>query len=332
MALRVFRLVVALFALVLLAAPARAEGKHDKAQKLIEQGHRAYNLGHWSDALSDFEKAYEASGDAALLFNLAETHRQLGHNSDALRLYNAYLHELPSGPDHEAAAAEIKNLGGTAPAKASPAPPPPKPVTAPPPPKPVTAPPPPKPVTAPPPAAPAAGEPAWTPPPSSWPPPPANNPPPPAASNPPPPSTSPAPGSAPPPGASPGVPGPGLGEPAAIGGLGLSGGTAPPSAAPPPAGPTVLVGQPPPAKPHRSKWPIIAGAAATGALAAGAIAFTLSGNSLYSDLQSSCGATSTGCSQSQVDSVKTRDHAATALWILAGAAAVATSVVFVIRF
>ena len=39
-----------------------------------------------------------------------------------------------------------------------------------------------------------------------------------------------------------------------------------------------------------------------------------------------------GCAQSQVDSVKTRDHAATAFWILAGAAAVATSVVLVVRF
>jgi hypothetical protein len=89
---------------------------------------------------------------------------------------------------------------------------------------------------------------------------------------------------------------------------------------------------PPPARPHRSKWPVIAGAAATGALAAGAIVFTVSGNSLYNDLKGSCGNTPMGCAPGQIDSVKSRDHAATALWILAGAAAVATSVVLVVRF
>ncbi|HEY6476519.1 MAG TPA: tetratricopeptide repeat protein, partial [Polyangia bacterium] len=110
-------------AVALVALPARAEGKRDKGgQKLVDQGRRAYNLGHWSDALADFEKAYEESGDSALLFNLAETHRQLGHTADAVRLYNAYLRELPNGHDHEAAATELKNLTGTATATKAPPP------------------------------------------------------------------------------------------------------------------------------------------------------------------------------------------------------------------
>ena len=74
------------------------------------------------------------------------------------------------------------------------------------------------------------------------------------------------------------------------------------------------------------------GGAATGALAVGAIAFTVSGNHLYDELKGSCGNTTMGCTQSQIDGVKTRDHAATAFWILAGAAAIATSVVLVVRF
>jgi hypothetical protein len=94
----------------------------------------------------------------------------------------------------------------------------------------------------------------------------------------------------------------------------------------------LLVTQPPPPAPHRSKVPVIIGAAATGVFAAGAIAFSLSSNSLYNDLQSSCGKTAMGCSQSDVDRVKTRDHAATAFWIAAGAAAVATSVLLIVRF
>jgi hypothetical protein len=78
--------------------------------------------------------------------------------------------------------------------------------------------------------------------------------------------------------------------------------------------------------------PVIVGAAATGVFAAGAIAFGISSNSLYNDLKSSCGGTAMGCSQSQVDGVKTRDHLSTAFWIAAGAAAVATSVLLIVRF
>jgi hypothetical protein len=94
----------------------------------------------------------------------------------------------------------------------------------------------------------------------------------------------------------------------------------------------LLVTQPPPPPPHRSKVPVIVGAAATGAFAAVAIGFSVSSNNLYNDLQSTCGKTAAGCMQSQVDGVKTRDHAATAFWIAAGAAAVATSVLLIVRF
>jgi len=239
------RSIVVLALVALFASPARGEGKRDKGQKVLEQGRRAYNLGHWSDALADFEKAYEISGDPAILFNLAEAHRQLGQTADALRLYNAYLREQPYGAEHEAAEKAIENLNPPVAPKPLP--------------------------TIPPPVAAPAPQPAPTPP--------------------------------------------------------------PPVAPPPAAGPPTLVTQAPPAaRPHRSKWPVIAGAAATGALAAGAIVFTVSGNNLYNDLQGSCGNTAVGCAPGQVDSVRTRDRAATALWILAGAAAVATSVVLVFRF
>jgi hypothetical protein len=77
---------------------------------------------------------------------------------------------------------------------------------------------------------------------------------------------------------------------------------------------------------------VIAGAAATGAFAAGAIAVTVSSNNLYNDLKTSCGGSDVGCMPGQIDSVKSRDRVATALWVLTGVAAVATSVVLVFRF
>jgi hypothetical protein len=309
MTTRLVRFAAVFFVVALAALPARAEGKRDKGQRPVDQGHRAYNLGHWSDALAAFEKAYEESGDSAILFNLAETHRQLGHTADAIRLYNSYLRELPNGPDHEAAATEIKNLSGNGGAKAAPA------ATAPPPVTPAPAKPAPPPVaTTPPPVAPAPAKPA-TPPPA----------PPPTASYP----SHPAPAAIPPPAAASPPPG---SAPVAPLGPAPTVTTAPPGAPPPASDSSLLVSQPPPPAQHRSKVPVIIGAAATGAFVAGAIAFTLSSNSLYNDLKSSCGVTAMGCSQSQVDGVKTRDHAATAFWIAAGAAAVATSVLLIIRF
>jgi hypothetical protein len=305
---RFIRFLVVVFTFALVAVPARGESKHDKGQKLVEQGRRAYNLGHWAEALAAFEKAYETSGDSALLFNLAESHRQLGHTGDALRLYNEYLREMPTGSDREAAAAEIRNLGGTGAAKSAAAGPPP--ATTPPPVAAAPAKPAPPPPAPPPPVAAAAAKPA--------PPPPA--PPPPVASNPPPPMAA-----APPP------PAPAGAAPVAPIGPAPSGAAPPPVAAPPAAESPLLVTQaPPPA--HHSKVPVIIGAAATGAFVVGAVAFTLSSNSLYNDLKTSCGVTAMGCSQSQVDGVKTRDHAATAFWIAAGVAAVATSVLLVVRF
>jgi hypothetical protein len=302
MSLRLLRSAVVLFVVALIALPVRAEGKHNKDQKVVEQGRRAYNLGHWADALTNFEKAYELSGDSALLFNLAETHRQLGQNADALRLYNAYLRELPNGPDHQTAEMQVKNLSEATGAKA--------PVAATPP-----------PAANPSPPAPASAQsPTW-PPPATRPPPASSSWPPrkPVAATPAPPPPANAPRAAAGPVVTPIAPAP-------------AGPTLPPAAAPPAAGPPTLVVQPAPPARHRKKWPLIAGAAATGAFAAGAIAFTLSGNSLYSDLRSSCGNSPTGCTPSQIDSVKTRDHAATAFWIVAGAAAVATSVVWIVRF
>jgi hypothetical protein len=312
MTTRLVRFVAVFFVVALAALPARAEGKRDKGQKPVDQGHRAYNLGHWADALTLFEKAYEDSGDSALLFNLAETHRQLGHTADAIRLYNSYLREQPNGPEHEAAATEIKNLSGNGAAKAPPAATAPPPMT-PPPARPVASPPPPPP--------PAPARPAPPPPARPAPPPPA--PPPPAATNPwPPPAPPPPAAAAPPPGSAPVAP---LGPAPTVT-------SAPPGAPPPATDTSLLVSQPPPPAQHKSKVPVIIGAAATGAFVAGAIAFTLSSNSLYNDLKSSCGVTAMGCSQSQVDGVKTRDHAATAFWIAAGVAAVATSVLLIVRF
>jgi len=70
------------------------------------------------------------------------------------------------------------------------------------------------------------------------------------------------------------------------------------------------------------------GAGTTAVLALGATIAGLTADSRFSELQSQCGQSKAGCSESQIDSVKSRAHTADVLWILAGAPAASTGVVF----
>src|SRR3954471_3191930 len=101
-----------LIAVLLLAAATAwgAQPKLDAAREAAERGRREYNLGRWQQAIEDFEKAYQLSGDAAFLFNLAQSHRQLGHNAEALRLYRAFLREKPGAENRGIAETQIKEL------------------------------------------------------------------------------------------------------------------------------------------------------------------------------------------------------------------------------
>ena len=57
-----------------------------------------YKLAKYDDAIAEFEAAYEAKSDPALLYNIAQCHRLAGHDSEALRLYRNYLKDAPRGP------------------------------------------------------------------------------------------------------------------------------------------------------------------------------------------------------------------------------------------
>jgi tetratricopeptide (TPR) repeat protein len=93
------------------AAPlAWAEADVDAARAAAERGRREYNLGHWQQSIDGFEKAYQLSGDATLLFNLGLAHTQLGHIGEALRFYRTYLREKPDAPNRDIAEKQIKEL------------------------------------------------------------------------------------------------------------------------------------------------------------------------------------------------------------------------------
>jgi hypothetical protein len=80
------------------------------AKQAYEEALRAFNLGHWQDAIAGFEKSYTLSGDAALLFNVAQAQRQAGNVKEAIIAYKAFLREKPDTPHREMIEAKLKEL------------------------------------------------------------------------------------------------------------------------------------------------------------------------------------------------------------------------------
>ena len=81
-----------------------------------------------------------------------------------------------------------------------------------------------------------------------------------------------------------------------------------------------------PAGPPLPRWLPWAGLGATLALSAGAVISGLGASNRYDELRASCGQTVEGCSQSQIDQVKSRALTANLLWAGASVGAVATGV------
>jgi len=93
-----------------------AAAARDHAQKATT----FYKLAKYDDAIREFEAAYEAKADPALLYNIAQCHRLAGHDGEALRLYRNYLRDAPRGPYRSQAEEWIATLQKSA---ASPPPP-----------------------------------------------------------------------------------------------------------------------------------------------------------------------------------------------------------------
>jgi tetratricopeptide (TPR) repeat protein len=152
-----------LLAALLAARPATAATAEEKAKarEFYQSGLIHYDLGEFPQALASFKDAYRLVQDPAFLYNIAQCHRRLGQNAEALDFYRNYLRRSPSAPNHAEVERRIQEIEHEIQAGKGAHP------TAPPPPPPRETAPPPPPVIAPPPAAP----PTVAPPPSAAPPP-----------------------------------------------------------------------------------------------------------------------------------------------------------------
>jgi tetratricopeptide (TPR) repeat protein len=89
---------LALLLLVVTVAIAHADAKDD-ARAHVATADTAFKLGHFDDALAEYEKAYELFPAPALLFNLGQCHRNLRHWERAVFFFEGYLRERPDAPN-----------------------------------------------------------------------------------------------------------------------------------------------------------------------------------------------------------------------------------------
>ncbi len=80
------------------------------AKARSKQGTNYYNLNRFKDALAEYEAAYLAVPDSALLYNIAQCHNKLGNRKEALGFYKTYLRNAPDAPNRTQVNKRIADL------------------------------------------------------------------------------------------------------------------------------------------------------------------------------------------------------------------------------
>jgi tetratricopeptide (TPR) repeat protein len=91
-------------------APRHAYADGKAARVWFEKATAAYGLGDYAEAASDYEKAYAARPDPALLYNAAQSHRLAKNDARALQLYRNYLRIYADASNREETQKHIATL------------------------------------------------------------------------------------------------------------------------------------------------------------------------------------------------------------------------------
>jgi hypothetical protein len=83
------------------SATARAETDKQKAKKHFNEAEVFYQQAMFRKALEEYRKAHQLSSHPALVFNMAQCHRQLGEHKKALFMYKLFLSQRPNAPNRE---------------------------------------------------------------------------------------------------------------------------------------------------------------------------------------------------------------------------------------
>jgi tetratricopeptide (TPR) repeat protein len=97
------------------AAPAKRPGKAEgsagaQATALLHSGMAHRRAGEYPEAIADFARGYELSGQPNFLFLLGEVQREAGMTREAIASYRRYLELLPDAPDRQLVLDQIEGL------------------------------------------------------------------------------------------------------------------------------------------------------------------------------------------------------------------------------
>ena len=97
---------------LVLASQARGDDAADlqAAKQHYQKGVALFDLGHYDEAIKEYELAYEAKSDPSFLFNIAQAHRKAHHVEQALQAYRAYLARATDTKMHDYVEARIAEL------------------------------------------------------------------------------------------------------------------------------------------------------------------------------------------------------------------------------
>ncbi len=142
---RTLSTVLGLLVVLLVCAPAAAGERHrSPAEAHYSQGMKQYTLGHFPEAIEEFEKAYDLKPEPIFLFNIAQSHRNNKNAERAMFFYRRYLEAEPRAKNRAEVEKRIKEMEKSLaeererlapppvqPVPVAPRPPPPPPVVAP---------------------------------------------------------------------------------------------------------------------------------------------------------------------------------------------------------
>jgi tetratricopeptide (TPR) repeat protein len=94
---------------LVLAAPALAADS-TQGQAAFAEGRKLFLAGDFRGALTWFKNGYVQSEDSAFLLNIAQCHRSLGDNSEALMMFRLYLKSSSEGANPDARAVASKAI------------------------------------------------------------------------------------------------------------------------------------------------------------------------------------------------------------------------------
>jgi hypothetical protein len=101
----------AVFVLLALGASADAQDKA-AARIAYAQGSKFYDLNQYAEALDAFKRAYWNYEEPAILYNIAQCHRALGHKKEAVDFYRSYIRKSPAARNRQDVEKIIAELNG----------------------------------------------------------------------------------------------------------------------------------------------------------------------------------------------------------------------------